>query len=421
MFLYSVILAHCEDKCFKSNTAMPLLRLCGKPLLEHLKDTAEAAGSVKSIAFCGHCGDKIKEYFSDSMLYSFCNTGSFEDALKCGIENIEHLVDKNGTVMVLSCDTPLLTAQTLKNAVDMHRSNENAVTVISMPDESKEFSNAYIFNKESLIYAVQNAYAADKNGGIAAAAEYLRIVGKNNGTYFVSSPELLKITDRIALSKAEKILNRRNAERLMLGGVSLIDPDTTYIECDVAVGADTVIYPGTTLRGKTIIGSGCTIGPSSIIENTEIGDDTSVISSMTVKCKIGSGTTVGPFAYIRPDSKISDNVKIGDFVEIKNSEIGSGTKVSHLTYVGDSDVGKNVNFGCGTVTVNYDGKKKHRTKIGDNAFIGCNTNLVAPVSVKDGAYTAAGSTITSDVPAASLGIARARQTNKEGWVKKRQS
>lgn len=180
---------------------------------------------------------------------------------------------------------------------------------------------------------------------------------------------------------------------------------------------DAVILPNTIIKGKSVIKSGSVIGPSTTVENSEIGENTLVENSVVINSKVEKNSAVGPFAYIRPGSFVGSNVKIGDFVEIKNSVIGNDTKVSHLTYIGDSDVGKGVNFGCGTVTVNYDGENKHRTTIGDNAFIGCNTNLVAPVKVENNAFIAAGSTITDDVEKYSLAIARARQVEKKGWAK----
>ncbi|MEG2583092.1 MAG: DapH/DapD/GlmU-related protein, partial [Oscillospiraceae bacterium] len=197
------------------------------------------------------------------------------------------------------------------------------------------------------------------------------------------------------------------------------DPTTVHITANVKVGADTIIYPNTILEGATEVGENCIIGPNTNLNNCKIDDNSSVVQTTGVDSTVGKSTNVGPFAYLRPNSHIGNDVKIGDFVEIKNSTIDDGTKVAHLTYVGDAEVGKNVNFGCGTVIVNYDGNKKHRTIIEDNCFIGCNTNLVSPVVIKKGAYTAAGSTITDEVPADSLAIARSRQVVKIDWTKKR--
>ncbi|MDE6108232.1 MAG: UDP-N-acetylglucosamine diphosphorylase [Oscillospiraceae bacterium] len=208
-------------------------------------------------------------------------------------------------------------------------------------------------------------------------------------------------------------------ERLVAQGVRVVDPANTYVGPAVTVGEGSTILPGTTLYGRTVIGRDCVLGPNTLIRDCEIGDGVMVNSSQLNESVVEEGTTVGPFAYVRPHTHVGKGVKVGDFVELKNSTIGDGTKISHLTYVGDSDVGGKVNFGCGTVTVNYDGAKKFRTTIGDGAFIGCNTNLVAPVVIGEGAYTAAGSTITEDVPPDSLAIARERQVVKKNWVKRR--
>ena len=212
--------------------------------------------------------------------------------------------------------------------------------------------------------------------------------------------------------------NRINRTHLD-NGVTIIDPLNTYIEPEVVIGKDTIIYPGNVIEGKTVIGEDCILYPNSRINNSTIGNGVEIQSSVILDSKIGDETTVGPFAYVRPESNIGEHVRIGDFVEIKKSTIGNNTKVSHLTYIGDAEVGERCNFGCGTVVVNYDGKKKHKTIIGDDSFIGCNTNLVSPVEVKDNTYIAAGSTITKEVPEGSLAIARAKQQNIEGWVERK--
>ena len=202
-------------------------------------------------------------------------------------------------------------------------------------------------------------------------------------------------------------------------GVRVIDTESTFVGPAVTVGAGAALLPGSILRGRTSAGTGCVIGPNTMIRDCQLGERVTVNSSQLNESVVDDDTTVGPFAYIRPHCHVGKHVKVGDFVELKNSTVGDGTKISHLTYVGDTDAGAHINFGCGTVTVNYDGTKKFRTTIGDHAFIGCNTNLVAPVTVGEGAYTAAGSTITGEVPADALGIARARQVNKEGWAARR--
>lgn len=219
--------------------------------------------------------------------------------------------------------------------------------------------------------------------------------------------------------EAEMVARQHGVRRLLEAGVRIMDPSHCYVGPRVKVGEGTVLLPGTILRGETAVGCGCTIGPNAVVRDCVIGDETEINASQVNESTIGSRTHVGPFAYVRPGCAIGDDIKVGDFVEVKNSAIGDGTKISHLTYVGDSDVGRKVNFGCGTVTTNYDGVKKYRCTIEDGAFIGCNTNLVAPVTVGAGSYIAAGATITKDVPADALAVARAKQENKEGWAKRR--
>ena len=221
--------------------------------------------------------------------------------------------------------------------------------------------------------------------------------------------------------EAEMVARQHGVRRLLEAGVRIMDPSHCYVGPRVKVGEGIVLLPGTILRGETIIGRDCEVGPNAMVRDCTVGDGVTINASQLNESTIGDGVKIGPFAYIRPNCHVGPGVKVGDFVELKNSTIGEGTKISHLTYVGDSDVGGHVNFGCGTVTVNYDGTSKFRTVIGDHAFIGCNTNLVAPVRVGEGAYTAAGSTITDEVPADSLAIARTRQTVKKQWAAKRRN
>lgn len=228
----------------------------------------------------------------------------------------------------------------------------------------------------------------------------------------------LRVENRGELLAAAARCRAAVCQKLLAQGVTIIDPDTTYIDPRAKIGAGTVVMPNTIVRGKSVVGEHCEIGPNTMIRDCVVGEHTTVNASQINESVIGNHVTVGPFAYVRPNCRVGDHCRIGDFVELKNSVLDEGTKVSHLTYVGDSDIGKRVNFGCGTVTTNYDGVKKYRCTVGDDVFLGCNTNLVAPVKVGEGAYTAAGSTITEDVPAGALAVARARQENKQGWVQK---
>ena len=229
----------------------------------------------------------------------------------------------------------------------------------------------------------------------------------------------LPIGDEEELRAAQPMCRQKILEKHLNAGVIIVDTNAVYIDPRVEIGAGTTILPGTILQGKTVIGKNCTLGPQAMVRDCVVGDETQINASQINESSIGNHTTVGPFAYVRPNSRIGDHVKVGDFVEIKNSVIGNGTKISHLTYVGDTDCGERVNFGCGTVTTNYDGQRKYRCTIENDAFIGCNTNLVAPVTVGSGSYIAAGSTITEEVPAGSLAIARSKQSVKPGWAEKR--
>ena len=261
-------------------------------------------------------------------------------------------------------------------------------------------------------------------GFVYGAAGYeLQAVWREKMTNAVSAAELIPgwvpVFSLETVAELEPLLRERIVRRHIRSGVRVLDPNAVYIDPRVTIGRGTMLLPGTILRGETAVGCGCTIGPNAMVRDCVIGDDTEINASQVNESTIGSRTHVGPFAYVRPGCTIGDDIKVGDFVEVKNSSIGDGTKISHLTYVGDSDVGRHVNFGCGTVTTNYDGVKKYRCTIGDNAFIGCNTNLVAPVTVGEGSYIAAGATITKDIPADALAVARAKQENKEGWAKRR--
>jgi bifunctional UDP-N-acetylglucosamine pyrophosphorylase/glucosamine-1-phosphate N-acetyltransferase len=260
-----------------------------------------------------------------------------------------------------------------------------------------------------------------ESGAFTAGAEALRKSGNAAGTAAAvpgaeALPGYTAVRSFEELQALQLLCRDAVVRRWIRRGVSVLDPSAVYLDPRVEIGEGTVLLPGTILRGRTQIGAGCEIGPNAMIRDCVIGDGTVVNASQLNESTVGRRTHVGPFAYVRPNSHIGDDVKTGDFVEVKNSTIGDGTKISHLTYVGDSDVGKKVNFGCGTVTTNYDGFQKHRCTIGDRAFLGCNTNLIAPVTIGDGAYTAAGSTITRDVPADALAIARERETVKEGWA-----
>ena len=284
-----------------------------------------------------------------------------------------------------------------------------------------EIQKAFLFDIVSLLDALNKLSNNNSQGEyyLTDVIGILKEQGERVGAVTAEFEETLGVNSRLQLSEVEAILRKRINNKHLDNGITIIDPMTTYIGDDVEIGQDTIIYPGNVLEGNTKIGRGCTLFPNSRINNSIIGENVEIQSSVILDSSVGNNTTVGPFAYIRPESVVGDNVRIGDFVEIKKSTIGNNTKVSHLTYVGDSEVGESCNFGCGTVTVNYDGTNKHKTVIGNNSFIGCNTNLISPVTIEDNSYIAAGSTITNDVHSGELAVARAKQRNIEGWVDKR--
>lgn len=452
MGLYSMILAAGEGKRMKSNIAKPLQQAAGKALVEWVTDTATESGSVENIVVIGHKAEDVKEYLGDTATYAYqydqLGTGH---AVMQGIESIK---DIDGTVMVLYGDSPLIEAKTLRRVREDHDKKKRAATVITanidnpfgygrivrengeivkiveQKDANEEEqkiteinSGMYFFDIKKLVNALSKLTNdnAQNEYYITDVIEIMMGEGEKVGIYVTDLQQILGVNDKLQLSMVGKVLNQRKVEELMLDGVTIIDPDKVQITTNVKVGRDTVIYPGAILEGDTVIGENCIIGSDTSLNNCIVGNNTSIIKSVAVEAEVGSSTTVGPFAYLRPGTKIKDEVKIGDFVEIKNSTIDNGTKVSHLTYIGDADVGKRVNFGCGTVVVNYDGQNKHRSIIEDDCFIGCNTNLVSPVMIRHGAYTAAGSTITDEVPAESLAIARSKQVVKEQWIAKRNS
>jgi len=449
--LVTVILAAGAGTRMKSSTAKVLHKICGQPMLAYVIDAARKAGSGEVIAVLGHQAEQVREAVKDvAFVLQERQLGTGHAVMQAR----PLLEGKAGTVLVLYGDTPLITGDTLKQAYEAHLQNKNQVTVITAhvqdptgygrivrdqggriraivehKDATEEQraiheinSGMYFFEIPALLKALDKLNN-DNSQGEYYLTDTIEIILNDNGSagaFLINdSTEILGINDRAQLAEAEKIMHDRIVHAHMKNGVTFILPETSVIGSQVEIGRDTVIYPGTILEGNTRIGEQCVIGPYSRIVDSTIGNDVHVMNSVILESEIGEKTKVGPFAYLRPGSRIGCNVKIGDFVEVKKSEIGDNTKVSHLTYIGDAQIGKNVNMGCGVVVVNYDGVKKHKTVVGDYAFVGCNVNLVSPVEVKEHAYIAAGSTITEEVPAYSLAIARNRQTIISDWVKRK--
>lgn len=444
-----IILAAGEGKRMKSKHSKVVHPVCGKPLVQWVHQAAIKAGAVESVIVVGHRADEVKECMGDKVQYALQ-----EKQLGTGhavMQAEEYLKGKDGYVMVLYGDTPLVTAETIAATLQYHKESNNAATVITADLEDPSGYGRIVRDAAgNVVRIVEHKDASEEekrireiNSGmycftIQHLLDSLKELNNNNsqGEYYLTDTleillkkhlnvgamkikdagEILGINDRVQLAQASGIMRDRILEKLMRSGVTIIDPVSTYIEEDVIIGMDTVILPGTVVEGNTVIGEDCVIGPNSRLVSAKIGDRVEVNNSVILESAAGDDTHIGPFAYVRPGSSIGKDVKIGDFVEIKKSVIGDRTKISHLTYVGDAEIGKNVNLGCGVVFVNYDGKNKNKTVVEDNAFVGCNTNLISPVVVKKDAYVAAGSTITEEVPENSLAIARSRQIVKENWV-----
>lgn len=449
--LETLILAAGKGTRMKSKLPKVLHKIGGKPMLRHVIDAAKRAGSVREVVVIGAGAEMVENEISGVEFVMQVEQLGTGHAVLCAKENF---AASTGTLLILCGDTPLLTSDLLKKFIAAHEESNCAVTVLTaeMPDATGygrvireddgtfkkivEDKDANAIEKQirevnAGVYCadIRKLFAAlEKVGNDNAQGEYylpdvltiLKGEGEKVAIYTAEyCDETLGINTRIQLAAADQIIRRKKLHALMNSGVTIVDPGTTFIDCDVEIGQDTIIHPNTYLEGNTVIGADCDIGPNVRFTNMKVGNRVTAQFSYCHEAEIADGVTLGPYVHIRPGSKIGQNVKIGNFVEIKNSTIGEETKLPHLQYIGDTDMGKQVNVGCGTVTCNYDGKKKHRTKIGDNVFIGCNTNLVAPVTVGDGAYIGAGSTITKDVPKNSLAIARARQTNIADWNDKR--
>ena len=448
----SVILAAGMGTRMKSKMPKVLHKVCGKPLSKWVIDASEAAGADKVCAVVGHKAETVKEVLGD--VCEFALQAEQKGTGHAVMQAIDVIKNSKGEVVILNGDTPLITAETINKAIEYHKNNGNQATVITAilddatgygrivrdndgsvlkiveqkdaSEEKKKInevnSGMYVFDAQSLVYALDKITPNNAQGEyyLTDTLEILLSAGKKIGGYAISdNDEIRGINDRVQLNEAEKIMQKRINEYHMRNGVTMRNPESVYIEDGVEIGNDTEICQNVTIKSGTKIGSDCVIGSGSMLDRAVIHDGVDVLSSVILESEVDEGTHVGPFAYIRPNCHVGKEVKVGDFVELKNSNIDDGTKISHLTYIGDSDVGKRVNFGCGTVTCNYDGKKKYRTTIGDDCFVGCNTNFVSPINVGDGVYIAAGSTITEDIPENSMSIARARQVNKEGWKDKR--
>lgn len=447
----AVVLAAGQGKRMKSKLYKVLHPVCGKPMVGHVVDTVEKAACQEIVVVTGHGAALVQSYLEGRARFALQ-----EQQLGTGhaVRQAESLLaGKEGTTIVICGDTPLVTAETIEAMLELHEASGAAATVLTAefadptgygrvirgdegavtriveqkdcsPAESavKEINTGtYCFDNRKLFEALarvtnDNAqgeyYLTDVVGIFVSGGETVQ-------AYCTSDlAEAIGVNDRIALGEAERLMQARIVRRHQVNGVTFIDTTAAYIEDGVEIGADTVIYPGTVLRGRTVIGEDCVIGPQADIKDSTLASGVMVRYSTVDQSEAGEGSSIGPYANLRPGSKLGKECKIGDFVELKNAVLGDESKVSHLSYVGDAEVGSGVNIGCGAITVNYDGFNKSKTIIGDDAFIGSNVNLIAPVTIGDGAYVVAGSTVTHDVPGGDLAIARERQVNKPGYADK---
>lgn len=444
----TVILAAGMGTRMKSKLPKVIHKVCGRELVRWVIGESKKAGAQKVVAVIGHKAELVRPLIENEAEIA---VQSEQKGTGHAVMQAEEFIKAaEGYVVILSGDTPLVRADTIRAAVEYHAAQGNSATVMTaeLPDatgygrivrgadgavlrivEQKDAteeekaikevnSGMYVFDSKALVDALAKITPNNAQGEyyLTDTLEIIRNEGKRIGGFTIAdNNEIRGINNRIQLSEAEAVMQDRIVKRHMTEGVTIINPSSVMIGADVQIGQDTIIASNVTISGSTKIGENCVIEMGCKIENAVIADNVTVTSSVILDSEIGEGTNVGPFAYVRPGCRVGRDVKVGDFVEIKNVTIDDGTKISHLTYLGDTDIGRNVNFGCGTVTCNYDGKDKFRSKIGNDVFVGCNTNLVSPVKVGDGSYIAAGSTITDDIPDKNLAIARARQVNKDNW------
>lgn len=447
----AIILAAGKGTRMKSKLYKVLHQVAGKAMVDHVLAQLEANHMDNIVTVVGFGAENVEQALGERTKYAVqkkqLGTGH------AVMQAADLLSDLDGQTLVISGDTPLFKAATLQKLVDYHTAKKASATVLTSiaPDptgygrlvrndigivekivEQKDATpeeqaideintGVYCFDNKTLFDALK-LLSNDNAQGEYYLTDVIGILKKRGdivAAYRMADfDESMGVNDRIALAKANEIMRNRINTHWMEEGVTLLDPKTTYIDSDVKIGSDTVIEGGVTIKGNTVIGTDCYISAHSDIINSIIHDEVKITSSTLEDSEMHTGSDIGPYSHLRPASEIGENVHIGNFVEVKKSFIDKGTKVGHLTYVGDATLGKNINIGCGVVFINYDGTSKHHTNIGDHAFIGSNSNLIAPVNIAEDSFVAAGSTITDDTNKFDMAIARARQTNKPDYAKK---
>lgn len=450
--MIAIILAAGEGKRMKSDMPKVLHKICGDEMINYVIRSCNLDLIKKIILVVGYKKELIKEKIDGVDFVEQDKQLGTGHAVLCA----KNFIKDDEDVLILNGDMPLIDLNDINKIIFEHKKQKAIATIVSVklknPNEYGRIirgeKNNFVCiredkdanQKELLIKEINTGIYLFNGAVLKSALELLKNKNSQKEYYLTDTLEIIKnkykninvfccddddaekflgVNDRLQLARACKIMQKKINSFHMINGVTLINPENIFIDYNTEILYDTVIESNVSIKDKTKIGKNCFISSGSSISNSIICDNIKVYSSFILDSIIKNNSRIGPFAYIRPNSVIGENVKVGDFVEIKNSNIDCNTKISHLTYIGDSDVGKNINFGCGTVTVNYDGKKKFRTTIKDNAFIGCNTNLIAPVIVGKNSYIAAGSTITNDIPDSAFAIARERQTNKLEYHKKK--
>ena len=459
MSLVALVLAAGEGTRMRSATPKVLHEVLGRPLLGHVLHAVSAISPDTTAVVTGAGREQVEAWLAsqhpNAVAVEQRERKGTGHAVRVALEGLaEAGVAAPSELMVLTGDTPLLTGATLVELISRHRDSGAAATVLTavLPDASgygrilrdgsgdvtgivehrdadaaelqiREInSGIYVFDFASLLPALARLTTSNSQGEeyLTDVLALLRADGKRVAAVVVEDPaEVAGVNDRVQLAAAGAVLRSRINESWMRAGVTIVDPETTWIEADVVLAADCVIEPGCHLKGRTAVDVAAVIGPDTSLDGCVVGAGAHVLRSHGTGAHIGSGASVGPFTFLRPGAALGEGAKAGAYVEIKNAVIGAGSKVPHLSYVGDAEIGRDTNIGAAAVFVNYDGVRKHRTVVGDRVRIGSDTMLVAPLRVGDDAYTAAGSVITEDVPAGALGIGRGRQVNIEGWVERR--
>ena len=448
---YAVILAAGKGTRMKSDLPKVLHKVAGISMLEHVFRSVSAIEPEKTVTVIGHKAELVEQVLAGQTEFvrqtEQLGTGHAVMMAEPVLENL------TGQTLVIAGDTPLITGESLKNLIDFHINHKNVATILTAEAdnpfgygrivrnqhgevikivEQKDASDfeqqikeintgTYVFDNARLFEALKNINTNNAQGEyyITDVIGIFRENGEKVGAYTLKDfDESLGVNDRVALATAESIMRRRINQQHMINGVSFVNPDATYIDVDVEIAPEVQIEANVTLKGQTKIGAETILTNGTYIVDSEIGERAVITSSMIEESSLADGVTVGPYAHIRPGSSLAKDVHVGNFVEVKGSSIGDNTKAGHLTYIGNAEVGANVNFGAGTITVNYDGQKKYKTIIGDNVFVGSNSTIIAPVELGDNSLVGAGSTITKDVPADAIALGRGRQINKEDYAKR---